>query len=367
MELVHESSKSGMRAFLIRGLGTERDDAERELLEAGVPLALQHRAIWTVHLSRWESWFLLVRDSGGRAIGGFAIENVQTRALPGHKILRVGRFGGSQPIEVCEVALEALASLGKKTPRVLRLQVNVFSRDGRQAIGEILENLGFREIRPPSSYQHTLGIDLKPSSDKVLASFTRDARKRIRETVEMSLRSEVITDPLFVDRIDELQQGAMQRTGGYKPTQDWQSILIMSQKYPDLSRVVGLFQGEQTTPENMGAFGWSLNNGDYVEHRAAGSTRQTDVRIPYGYLLVWDMVQWAKSVGAQWFDMGGVTLAEGDQNHLEGISRFKKYFSRDVLEVGAEWVMEPAPLRAKVANAISNGTERVREWRAKRS
>jgi hypothetical protein len=366
MELVHESSKSGMRVFLIRGLGDERDHAERELLEAGVPLALPHRAIWSVHLSRWESWFLLVRDSSGHACGGFAIENVQTRALPGHKILRVGRFGGSRPIEVCEVAVEALASLARSTPRVLRLQVNVFSRDGRQQIGKALENLGFREIRPPGSYQHTLGIDLKPTEDKIHASFTRDARKRIRETVEMSLRSQVITDPAFVDRIDELQQGAMQRTGGYKPHQDWRGVLTMSQKYPDLSRVVGLFQGEATTPENMGAFGWSLNHGDHVEHRAAGSTRQSDARIPYGYLLVWDMVQWAKSVGAQWFDMGGVTVAEGDENHLEGISRFKKYFSREVLEVGAEWVLEPAPLQAKIASAISNSTERVRAWRAKK-
>ena len=73
-----------------------------------------------------------------------------------------------------------------------------------------------------------------------------------------------------------------------------------------------------------------------------------------------------RGVGAQWFDMGGVTVAEGDENHLEGISRFKRYFSREILEVGAEWVLEPAPLRARIAAAIPNGTERMREWRAKR-
>ena len=366
MELVHENSKSGMRAFLIRGLGAERDNAEQELFEAGVPIALPHRAIWAVHLSPWDSWFLLVRDASGRARGGFAIEVVLTRALPGHKILRLGRFGGSLPIEVCEAALEAFALLGKNTPRVLRLQVNLFSRDGRMAMGEALEKLGFREIRPPSSYQHTLGIDLKPSEDKIHASFTRDARKRIREAVEMSLRSVVITDPVYADRINELQQGALQRTGGHKPLQDWRSALKLSQEHPNLSCIVGLFQGEETTPENMGAFGWGLNHGDYVEQRAAGSTRQTDARIPYGYLVVWNLVQWAKSVGVQWFDMGGVTVAEGDENHLEGISRFKKYFSREVLEVGAEWILEPAPLRAKVATAISKGTDRVRVWKARK-
>jgi lipid II:glycine glycyltransferase (peptidoglycan interpeptide bridge formation enzyme) len=182
----------------------------------------------------------------------------------------------------------------------------------------------------------------------------------------MSLRSIVITDPVYADRINELQQGALQRTGGHKPLQDWRSALKLSQEHPNLSCIVGLFQGEETTPENMGAFGWGLNHGDYVEQRAAGSTRQTDARIPYGYLVVWNLVQWAKSVGVQWFDMGGVTVAEGDENHLEGISRFKKYFSREVLEVGAEWILEPAPLRAKVATAISKGTDRVRVWKARK-
>jgi lipid II:glycine glycyltransferase (peptidoglycan interpeptide bridge formation enzyme) len=116
----------------------------------------------------------------------------------------------------------------------------------------------------------------------------------------------------------------------------------------------------------MEAFLWVCNHGDHVEYRAAGSTRRTDVRIPYGYLLAWEMIQWAKAEGAEWFDMGGVTLAGGDEPELEGISRFKRYFSRNVVEVGAEWVFEPFPLRARVATLVSSGASEIRKLMKKR-
>jgi lipid II:glycine glycyltransferase (peptidoglycan interpeptide bridge formation enzyme) len=366
MELIHKCSKSGLQVMLIRGLGTERDCAEREVLEAGVPLALSHRAVWAKHLFRLDPWFLLVRDASGRACAGIAIENVPTRAMPGHLILRLGKFGGSLPVEVCRVALEALTSIVKKGPRILWLQVNVLSRNGREEIARILENLGFREVIPPSSYRYTLVIDLKPSEDEILASLGKTARKRIRDTMKLSLRSVVITDLACAEKLKELQQEALRRTGGHTPSEDWRGILKMSLEHPNLSRVLGLFQGDEMTPDNMVAFGWVCNHGDHGEYRAAGSKR-TETRIPFGFLLVWDMIRWAKETGAEWFDMGGVTLAEGDETALEGISEFKRHFSREVVEVGAEWVLEATPVRARIATAVSTGAQRMRDWAKKKA
>jgi len=183
----------------------------------------------------------------------------------------------------------------------------------------------------------------------------------------MSLRSQVISDPVYAERLDELQQQAMTRTGGKPPSLDWQGVIKMSNENPSLSRVGGLFPGDDLAPENMGAFLWVCNHGDNVEYRAAGSTRRTDVKIPFGYLLAWDMIRWAKEIGVGWFDMGGVTLAEDNETELEGISRFKRYFSREVAEVGAEWILEPAPMVAKMATAVSSGASRVRGWMRKSS
>jgi hypothetical protein len=247
----------------------------------------------------------------------------------------------------------------------LRLQLNIFSRDRRDAIGQILGRLGFLEVRPPSSYSHTLVIDLKPSEDEIFASFSTNARRRIRETMKMSLKTQVITDPIYAERLTGLQQQAFQRTGSDNASEDWIGILKTSEQHPNCSRVAGLFDGDELSPEKMDAFLWVCNHGDHWEYRAAGSARRGEVRIPYGYQLTWDMIRFAKAAGAEWFDMGGITLSEGDDSALEGISRFKRYFGREVAEVGAEWVLEPAPVRAKLAALISSGRQRLRALRRK--
>ncbi len=365
MELIHRCKNSGLQAMLVRGLGSERDSAEEEVLAAGVPLALMHRSVWASHVSHWESLFLLVRDETGRACAGVAIEEVRTRALPGHVVLRVGMFGGALTDDVRRVALEAITELANKIPRVLKVQVNLFTRNGLEETGATMRGLGFRQIRPPSSYPYTLVINLKPTEDEIFAALGRSGRKRIREVRKMSLRSLVIEDPAYADRIRELQAEAMRRTRGYRNLEDWKGILRMSKEYPNLSRVYGLFPNDDTSPENMGAFSWVCNHGDHGEYRAGGSKSRGEVRIPYGYLLMWEMIQWSKAQGAEWFDLGGVTLPGGDETALEGISEFKRSFSRETVEIGAEWVLETAPIRAKIVTAVTTGALRVRALMSK--
>jgi hypothetical protein len=358
MELVHQCARQGIRAFLIRERGAERELAERELLEAGVPLPLPHRALWAANAYPWKSWFLLMRDPNGHACGGFGIEHIQSRSMPGHVILRVRSFGGDLSLDICRLGLEAATQVARNEPRILKLQINVFSLTGREEIGKILAGLRFRELSPSSSYRYTLAVDLRASEESILASFSKSARNRIRESMKKSLRSVVITDPAYAVRIEALQQEAVRRTGGQIAATDWKGVLRMSRESPDLARVFGLFADDDLVPENMRAFSWACNHGDRGEYRAAGSARNADMRTPFGYILVWDMIRWAKSNGAEWFDMGGVTLDEGEGTALKGISDFKGFFSRRVVEVGAEWVLELSPLRARVADMLAASARR---------
>lgn len=362
MEQVYRCNNSGMTVSLIRELGVQRDNAERELVDAGFLLPLPYRAVWAAHFKRCEPWFLLVTDADGRACAGVGVEQVLTRAIPGYCILRVRRYGDNLPSGVCRVVLDALNDLARKFPRILRIQVQVFSREKRAQIAGILRGLGFKEVLPATVYRHTLVIDLKPTEEEIFATFNDSGRNKIRKTIRKSGQSVVITDPVYAGRLKQLQQEALNRTGGHIAGEDWAAVLKLSSERPELSRVFGLFLGEDVAPENMTAFGWVCNNGDHGEYRAAGSTRRADVKIPYGYLVAWDMIRWAKATGADWFDMGGVTVGEGDEAALEGISKFKKSFSREIAEVGAEWILEPRPWQAQVADAISEGAQRLREW-----
>jgi len=357
MEQIYRCNTSGTAVFLIRGLGAERDKAEQEVVEAGVPLPLFHRAVWSAGHDRSEPWFLLVREEGGRVRAGVAVEQVRTRAMPGHKLLRLRRFGNKLPNDVCRIILESLGALVRNSSWILQIQVQVFSQGRREEFAQMLTELRYRELVPPSVYRHTLVLDLKPTEEEIFAKINQTGRQSIRKTEKFSLKSVPLTTPEFADRIRELQQEALQRTGGHIASEDWRAILNMSKERPDLSRVFGLFLGEDESPANMMAFGWVCSHSDHGEYRAAGSTRLSDVKIPYGYIVVWDMIRWAKGVGAEWFDLGGVTLAEGDEDPLKGISNFKRHFRGEVAEVGSEWVFDQHPMRAHLANVLSRNAQ----------
>lgn len=365
MEQLYRCSRSGKTAFLIKGLGPERDSAERELIEARFVLPFSGRAVWAANINRWQPWFLLVRNADGRACAGVGIEQVLTRAMPGYRILRLRRFGNNLPIDLCGIVLNSLNELVRKHPRILRIQVQVLSRDKRGEIAGILARLGYRELEFPTVYRHTLVIDLNPTEEEIFAKFSDSGRNKIRKTIRKMGQSVAITDQIYANRLMELQNEALHRTRGQIAGENWCGVLKLSQESPESSQVFGLFLGEDKSPENLAAFGWVCNHGDHGEYRAAGSTRRTDVKIPYGYLVAWDMIRWAKATGAEWFDMGGVTVGEGDESALEGISNFKRSFSREFAEVGAEWIIEPHPMRARIADAVSVGAHRSRVWLAK--
>jgi len=360
MEIVHQNSQTGFQVLLICGLGSEREAAEQELRAAGVPMAIADRAIWATEDRGLQPRFLLARDASGRACGGVAIEESRTRALPGHVVLKVRRFGNGLPIEVCRGLAEALASVAKNAPRVLRLQVNVFSPDNREAIDGIFKEIGFAEVQPPSSYRHTLVIDLKPTDDEVFATFSKSARQAIRDTTKKGLKSIILTEPKYAERLNQLQEEALRRTGGDFHADDWEETLRLSREHPNLSCIFGLFLGDGTAPEDMVAFSWVMNQGDHGEYRAAGSTRRSDIKVSLGYLPVWEMIRWSKATGAIWFDMGGVTLEGSGDSALEGISAFKRYFSQKVAEVGSEWAFEPSPAKAKFASLFSDVARQLR-------
>jgi Uncharacterized protein involved in methicillin resistance len=362
MEELYRCGGSGISVFLIRGLGAERTEAERQVTKAGVSLPISHRAVWAANLYRSEPWFLLARDAEDRVCGGVALERVQTRALPGHSILRVRRTGGNLTRDTFCAMLAGVKTLVHNSPRILTVHAQIFSRDRLAEVCPILAGCGYRELIPPTVYRHTLVLDLEPSEDEIFAQFSDSGRNKIRKTIRKSGQSVVIEDPIYADRIGELQQAAVTRTRGQIASEDWRGVLKMSKERPDLSRVFGLFLGEDQSPENMAAFGWVCSHSDHGEYRAAGSTRNTDVKIPYGYLIAWDMIRWAKANGARWFDFGGVTLSHGNEDPLKGISDFKRSFCREVAEVGSEWIYDPRPLRAKIANAVSNSAHHLRNW-----
>jgi peptidoglycan biosynthesis/recognition FemAB-like protein len=343
---------------VLRGLGSAREQCETELIQSGAVLPLPHRIAWEKLFPEPVSWFLAVRDEAGHCRGGLAVKGTHSRVLPGHLFLRASRCGPMKVEGALEAALGGLASLGRNNHRVLRVNIELFSPDSavRSVAAETLAGLGFHRSVFPRGYSQTISVDLSPDEETIFARLHKKTRRDIRATAKHPLQVREITDSMFAGRMEAMREATYARTGGAFVRQDWVPVIEFCRRYPELCRLVGQFRSDTTGPNSLLAYAWGLHHGDNAQYHTAASVRDESINVPLAYSLIWDLICWAKKHGASWFDMGGVTPGRtGDtDDRLGGISDFKRYFSKTVVEVGEEWEWEPRRVQAKLARILVN-------------
>ena len=205
-------------------------------------------------------------------------------------------------------------------------------------------------------YERTLLLDLEKSEDALLAGFHRNARQRIRAFSRFPLTLRLADSASIAPRLQELDDATRRRTGGGSRHLDWESFIRLSLEAPHLSRIAILERTDRSGPEAVLAFAWGCVHGDVAQYSESGSVRADDLNVPTSYALLWDLILWGRRSGARVFDLGGVTSGSTETNDpLGGISDFKRSFSRNEVEVGQQWQLEPHPRRAAAANMISRG------------
>lgn len=350
----------GFEIFLLREVCAEWEEWERTLVERGAPLPLPHRLAWANGQRDGQgSWLLGVRDQMGEPCGAAAIQVAPSRALPGHLLLRVERFGPGIPSAARNAVLHVLAALARRNSRVLRVYVESFVIDPleRVSLEGKLAALGFARLPSPRSYEQTLLLSLDGEEESILASFHRTARQNIRSIHKYPVTIAPISDASDFARLDELSVQTFARTGGRYDPVDWARLVELNATAPTLSRLVGLYRTDVSGPEALVAFSWACAHGDHAHYSSSGSTRVTDRRIPLLYPLLWDMICWARTNGAKYFDLGGVTPGSQDSDDpLGGISDFKRYFTNQLVDVGGEWAFEPRPMRARAARIVKSAS-----------
>ena len=368
MAQVMEASASHVPAeefavTLLRGASAERERVERTLLDAGRPLPLPQRAAWMeVQPTNHQHWLLVARDRAGAPRGAAGIQVAPSRALPGHLLLRCERFGPGLDEEVRRALLGALVALARSERRVLRLSVETFAvePDTRERLEAELEALGLARLAEPRSYAHTLLVPLVGDEEAIFASFHATARRHVRAAGKHPVRVGPVNDPAFFDRLDEISRETYTRTGGTYEPPDWAAVVRLCERDPAGSRLTALYRTDVSGAESLVAFAWGCGHGEHAHYSRAASTRNTDLKMPLMYPIVWDLMRWARSNGARHFDFGGVTMGSHDSDdRLGGISDFKRYFSGHTLQVGAEWVLEPRPVQARAARLVSGTSSLV--------
>jgi hypothetical protein len=342
----------------------KREEFERNLIVRGTNLPLPHRTPWARAGTKKPPWFVGVRAANGTPIWGFGLEVAGSRALPGYLLLRAERLSAPTK-QVMEVGLSAILAHAKVRGKVLRISLELFSRDAGslRCMSEVAAALGCRKEPRPRMYTHTIAIDLQLDESEIFSKLHGTARRHIRAIDKHALSLQTITSADYAERMGELIGETMTRTGGNNLRYDWRTIIELSNEYPDLSRIAGVCRTDITGPRCLLAFAWGRHHGDHVDYAVAASTRATDIRAPVGYAPAWDLIRWAKANGATWFDFGGITLSgSGSDDPLAGISDFKRYFGGDTTPVSEEWVFEPGALRAKLARTIGAGAFLARKF-----
>ncbi len=340
---------------VLKEVGAQRQQCERDLLASGVTLPLPHRCAWALVNPSAQSWFIAVRDSQRKCRGGFAVEVRRSRLLPGHLLLLAERVGGP----ASDLALDRLIDLVRRDRRVLRLHVQLFGcdRDERARNADLLRMRGFWPIQgEPLFYLDTLRVDLTAREEAIWASFHKSARRNIKEIGKRPVELRPLREVALVPRMEHLLREAMGRTGGKYVGCNWEKRIELAQTNPELARLVGLFRTDVSGPEALVSFAWGCHHGESAQYCSAASARLSGLNISLAHALIWDLMCWAKRHGARWFDLGGITEGHlGSADRLGGISDFKRLFSKDVVSVGEEWLYEPRPVRAKMANVLGRG------------
>ncbi len=229
MELL-ATEPGNLTVEVLQEVGPERERCERELTEAGVPLALPNRCAWARSRPATRSWFLAVRYSRGVCRGGFALEVNRSRALPGHLLLHAERFGASLPGATRDAALAALLGMARQNRRILRVSLQVLLRqpDERAALEQALASAGFGQAPSPRRYTHTLAVDLTPPEEDILRSFSAKTRRDIRAMAKHPVRIMPIEEDACVGRMDALLCETLSRTGGKHHSRDLEGLVDMS-------------------------------------------------------------------------------------------------------------------------------------------
>jgi GNAT acetyltransferase-like protein len=354
-----------LRIDVMANGSTEREACELALATAGVRLPLPHRAAWAKTRPDMQSLFVAIRAGDGGCAAAFGLHAAASRALPGFRLLRVERFGEAVPRDFWTAAVAALAAVAHRERRVLRLSVEVFSRDDetRSGLGGLLARSGFTQAPTARNWDKTLALDLQQGPDALLASFSPAARRAIRAVAKLPVQVRLIEDHRLESRLDALSRETFARTGTrYDGLWDWAGVIDVSRELPDASRLVGLFRTDRDGPDALLGYAWGCWNGQSVSYFAGGSCRPSDLhRVGIVYPLFWNLILWAKDMGATWFDLGGVTAGSLDSGDpLGGISDFKRLFSKQMIDVAEDWVLEPRPVPARLAALVSTGATWLR-------
>lgn len=216
----------------------------------------------------------------------------------------------------------------------LRIQPYMPGEKSLESIPEILSPLGFNQVKP-KAYTKTRMIDLRPSVEEMLNSYSTNGRARLK-IKDKDKEEAFVKEVSKLKEVPSLQKAlneSYQRSSNQLCPYNFTPLFKSSAHFNKEVVVLGFYLKEAESPK---AFITGISHKSVVEFSTGGSVGDANLRrFPFNHILMWQLALRSKINGCHFLDMGGISI-DFSNDKLSGINNFKRLFPGFELTTGHE-------------------------------
>jgi lipid II:glycine glycyltransferase (peptidoglycan interpeptide bridge formation enzyme) len=222
-----------------------------------------------------------------------------------------------------KVMLSDLKKIGKENNLIfIKLEPNVDKSKVSESIIQLIskELVPGRRLFTPS----TFWIDLTPSEENLLKSFSSKTRYNIRLAEKKGVKvAEDNSDKAF-DRYLELTRETVERQGFFAHTEKYHRLMFSILRKAGIAHLMtATFEGKIITT-------WVLFGGRDFLYYPYGASTEDHKEVMANNLMMWEAIKFGKKLGLTTFDLWG--REEG-----KGFTKFKEGYNPKVIEFLGTW------------------------------
>ncbi|MDR3270478.1 MAG: peptidoglycan bridge formation glycyltransferase FemA/FemB family protein [Peptococcaceae bacterium] len=282
----------------------------------------------------WRPWRLLVEEDGQIC----ACVSILERKLPLFKAVIF--YAPRGPIldwrreDLYTFVLQEIRKLAKKRQAVFfKIDPDIPSAEIRLA--NWLRGQGFHSLEPGKGFEgvqpkYVFRLDISPEEDELLKNMQQKTRYNIRlaQKKGVQIRKGTREDlPVFYQILKETTERDQFLVRAYAYFEDLYDTLAPAS-------LAELFIGEYEGVAIAGTLAFVIGDKAWYIYGASANAQRN---VMPNYLIQWEMIRWAKSLGCTMYDFRGVPGQLTEDNPLYGLYRFKKGFNGAYTEFIGEW------------------------------
>ena len=287
-----------------------------------------------VHPLQTKEWGEFRKEWGNEVV--FKNDNLIIFSKIPHTSLKIGTLiKGSKP---SKKDIDELHDLGKKENAIfIKLEPNV---KYNQKLENDLKNWGLvkgKTLFTPT----TFWIDLTPSEEDLLKSFSSKTRYNIRLALKHGVKVQIDNSDKAFEKYLELTFETAKRQSFYAHTQKYHKLMWKHLKDKIAHLLIAEYKNEIISA-------WILFANDGFLYYPYGASTDKYKEVMANNLMMWEAIKFGKKLGLSTFDLWG--REEG-----KGFTKFKEGYNPEVIEFIGSWdliINKPLYYLYKIAEKI---------------